>query len=379
MLKLSILPAAVILLGTILPVAAQTETIPAKLQRDLRTSAQGAVVSLHGLDVASCPRISTSQTFIGGKLIFSDSPESPAGPGILYMDTNLAPTDPSTPNRVFVYHVNASASAKMKFSILIKNNGKFAAALTVRRTGIAGPSANYMVVGENALYRWLTNSAVISRPVRPGQTARLDASFDSINVGPGDLLNGIWDYTFDQPHAIIICSLRPKDDPLTAAPSLRVLARDSHDRGTFEHCNKMCVTTAGTRAVQWFPIGGRGDIYVAGYDNSVFPPVPAVNDGNYGVLYTIKLNVTSPPGALALLINPQGGPWCGAIDAAPGLLPGGAFVIPSNGKAISDSSSAAVGGEYFTRGRQNVSFQFMPAGASSFPVYITTARFSRDR
>ncbi|MGH7980976.1 MAG: hypothetical protein ACREE6_16485, partial [Limisphaerales bacterium] len=230
---------ALILAGTIFCAAAQTAAkTPVELQKNLQTGAQGAVVRLDGLDPGSCPRISMSQTFTGGRLIFSDSPESPTGPGILCMDTNLAPTDPSIANRIFVYHVNGCASGKMKFSVLIKNNGNSIAELTLRRTGVAGPNANYMLVGETAVYRWLSNSAIITRAVLPGRIVRLDTNFDSIKAGPRELVNGIWDYTFDQPHAIIISALRPTDDPLAVTPRLRLLARDFHDRGTFDHCNK---------------------------------------------------------------------------------------------------------------------------------------------
>ena len=42
------------------------------------TSAQGTSISLDGIDPLSCPQVAMTQTWSGGKLIFSDSPESPA-------------------------------------------------------------------------------------------------------------------------------------------------------------------------------------------------------------------------------------------------------------------------------------------------------------
>lgn len=386
MLKSVIYLVVAILAGTCWPAAAETGVAtPGELQRVLTTNTQGAVVSLRGIIRDSCPRIPISQTFIGGKLIFSDSPESAADTGILYMDTHLPATRPETANRIFVYHVNTSHSGKMKFSVLIRNNGKSSAVLTVRRTGISGPGANYMLIGQTALYRWLASSPRPSRAVAPGQTVQLDTRFDSIEAGHGDLINGIWDYTFDQPHAIIICALHSNDDPVAVGPALKVLARDIHDRGTFAHCDKLydpsdntIIDTAG--GIRQFPIGGDGDVYVTGFDNAVFPPVAAINDGNYGVLYTIKLNTASSDSrALALLISPRGGPWCGAVNAAPGMLPGGAFVIPSNGRFVSRPSRGAIEGEYYPGVQKNVWFQFMPTGASSFPVYVMTVPFSRDR
>jgi hypothetical protein len=386
MLKFTTFLAATILVGAIWPAAAQTGfATPVELQSILTTNTQGAVVSLRGIDPDSCSRISMSQTFTGGKLIFSDSPESPANVGILYVDTNLAATTASGPNRIFVYHVNASPSGKMKFSVLIKNNGNSAGTLTVHRIGIAGPGADYMLIGETALYRWLTSRQSTSRPVAPGQTIRLDTHFDSIKAAHGDLIEGIWDYSIDQPHSIIICALHSNDVPITLGPTLGVLARDFHDRGTFAHCNKFCATgmgaTVDTAGGIWqFPIGGDGDVYVTGWDNTASPPIAVTNDGNYGVFYTVKMNAASDDSkSLALLISPRGGAWCGAVDAAPGLLPGGPFIIPSNGRPISDPSSAAVEGEYSPCVRKDVRFQFMPAGASSFPVYVMAVPFSRNR
>jgi hypothetical protein len=381
-----ILLAVGILAGTISSAIAQMGiATPVELQKELQTARQGAVVSLHDMDPNSCPRIPISQTFTGGKLIFSDSPESPTNAGILYMDTHLAATSPSISNRIFVYHVNASSSGKMKFSVLIENNGNSAAVLTVHRAGVAGPGADYMLIGETAFHRWLTSTEAMARIVPPGQTVRLDTNFDSINVARGGLLNGIWDYSFDQPHTIFICALHSNDDPVAIGPALGVLARDVHDRGTFEHCNKDCATTTGlivntAQGLHEFPIGGNGDIYVEGWDNSVFPSIAVTDEGNYGVLYTVNMDLKGDDsGALALLLSPQGGSWCGAVKAVPGLLPGGVFFVPSNQRSISDPSTAVVEGEYFPRVSKSVWFQFMPSGGSSFPVYLLTVPFSKNR
>jgi hypothetical protein len=355
---------------------------PSELQTVLNTNTQGSVVSLDSIDPVSCPLISMSQTYSGGRLIFSDSPESPTNTGILYMDTNLAATAGSAPNRIFAYHVNNNSSEPMKFSVLIENNGSSNATLTVQRTGIAGPSANYAVVGETAFYRWLTNVTSTSITVAPGQIVRLDTNFDTIDVSQNDLLNGIWDYTFSQPHTIIICALNPLDNPITVGPTLSVLARDIHDRGTFANCNKAYDTSPGVlidtaAGIRQFPLAGNGDTYVTGFDNAVSPPTAVTDSGNYGVVYTIQMNTSSSDGrALGLLISPQGGSWCGAVNADPGLLPGGAFILPPGGQMISSSSSAAIEGEYYPNGGKTIQFQFMPTGASSFPVCLLTVPFS---
>lgn len=351
-------------------------TIPARLQSSLNTGVQGTVVSLRNVNPLSCASIPMTQAPGGGKLIFSDSPESPTNTGILYADSNLAATAESLPNRIFVYHVNDCSSGNMKISVLLKNNGRHPANLIVQRTGTAGPSPNYLSVGQMAFYHWLTNKTILQTIIAPGQMVRLDTNFDSIDVRRGDLINGIWDYTFDQPHAVIVCAVHAADSPLAVEPGLKILGRDGHDRGTFAYCNKTYTTRrrvviATASRIRQFPIGGNGDTYVTGYDETAVPPAAAIDDGNYGVFYNIQIETVSDGDhRVALLISPQGGSWCGAVNAMPGLLAGGAFIIPAGGRPISSPSAAAIAGEYFLNGPKSVRFQFMPTGASSFPVSV---------
>jgi hypothetical protein len=353
---------------------------PAQLNTALGTNAQAAIISLYGIDPLSCPQVSMTQTFTGGKLIFSDSPESPNMRGILYMDTNL-PAATTAPNRLFVYHVNSN-SASMRFSVLIQNNGPANAMLTVSQTGIAGPSTDYPYTGQVAFNRWLTNPPVAGIAVAPGQIVRLDTNFDTINVRKNYLLHGIWDYTFDQPHTVMICALNPSDDPIAVGPTLAVYPRDIHERGTFAACNKTYATASGkviatSAGIQQFPLVGDGDAYVTGYDNAVSPGTAEVNSGNYGVLYQINLTTSASDGrALAFLINPRGGAWSGAIQSSPALTAGGAFLLPP-GTTLSDDTEAVLAAAYVPgiAGR-NISLQFMPTGGASFPLRMVAIPFN---
>src|SRR6202020_1867498 len=95
------------------------------------------------------------------------------------------------------------------------------------------------VVGQEAFDRWLTSSAKSPVTVGEGQTVRLDTNFDTVSVVHGDLLHGIWDYSFTQPHEVIICALTPSENPITTWPTLSVMPRDEHERGTYVACNKV--------------------------------------------------------------------------------------------------------------------------------------------
>jgi hypothetical protein len=358
--------------------AAQVST-PAALNTALGTNAQAAIISLSGIDPLSCPQISMSQTWDGGKLIFSDSPESPSTRGILYRDTNLTATAANLTNRIFAYHVNSN-SVQMRFSVLIQNNGASNGTLTVQRSGIAGPSTDYPFAGEIAFLRWLTNAPGSGVTVAPGQIVRLDTTFDTINVSQNFLLHDIWDYTFTQPHSVIICALNTSDNPITVGPTLPVLARDTHERGTFASCNKLYDTTATvntTGGIQQFPVAGNGDAFATGFDNAVSPPTAETDDGNYGVLYKIQLALASGDGrALGLLLNPRGGEWCGAASLPPGLFPGGQFLVPANEATLSDDTEAVIAGGYSPGSGTNIPMLFMPTGAASFPLRMMTVPYN---
>lgn len=357
---------------------AQVST-PAALNAALGTNPVAATISLAGVNPNSCPLISMSQTWNGGKLIFSDSPESPASRGILYEDTNLAATAANITNRIFAYHVNSNSSS-MRFSVLIQNNGASNGTLTVRQVGLAGPSTDYAYAGAVAFLRWLANAPYAGVTVTPGEVVRLDTNFDTINVSGNYLLHGIWDYTFTQPHSVIICALNPSDNPVTVGPALPVLARDSHVRGTFASCNKSYATTATvntTGGIKQFPIAGDSDAYITGNDNAVSPPTAVTDDGNYGVLYEIQMALSSGDGrSFGFVLNPRGGAWNGAVGAQAGLFPGGQFLVPAGGGTLSDDTEAVIACGYEPGSGTNVSLEFMPTGGSSFPVLMTAVPYT---
>ncbi|HZV36952.1 MAG TPA: hypothetical protein VFB72_20415 [Verrucomicrobiae bacterium] len=354
---------------------------PSGLKTALESASQASIISLDGVSPLSCPEISLTQTWGGGVLIFSDSPESPTTRGMLYKDTTLGATTSGNPNRIFVYHENNNSSSSMKFSVLIKNNGSSSGTLTVVQGGYSGPSTDFPYVGKMAFYRWLTNTGSSGASVGAGQIVRLDTGFDSISAAQGYVMHGIWDYTFTQPHTVMVCALNPADNPITVGPGLSLLARDVHERGTFSYCNKTDDTTSGevidtAAGIQQFPIGGNDDSDITGHDNSVSPPTSETDSGNYGVLYRMHLSTSASDGqSLGVVITPRAGNWGGAVYAESGILSGGKFLIPPSTTVFSDESEAAVEGEYNPGSGFTVWLQFMPTAASSFPVRFMTVPY----
>lgn len=349
----------------------QTCPTPAQLQTDINAAAQAAVISLAGVNPISCPEATMSQTWAGGKLIFSDSPETPTARGKLYYDEALPATNGTDYNRVFAYHVNGNSKA-MRIVVLIKNRGTASATLTVQKTGTAGPSTSYAYVGKLSYYRWLTSVAAAPRSVAAGAWAELDTTFNSWKPATNNLVHGIWDYSLDQPHTVLICAVNSTDNAISVCPTLSTLARDSHQRGTFPYSDKIYDTASYTidtaQGIQQFPLAGNttNDSNATGTDQTDGTSMTLA--GNYGVNYRMHLASSYSDGKkLGFLINPRAGGWGGAIWAMPGVLAGGKFLIPDGSGTSSDNTKGSVAGKYQS-GHTAPWFQFMPTGGSSFPV-----------
>src|SRR5512139_3966213 len=78
---------------------AQTCPTPAQLVTDLNAATQAQLISLSGVNPLNCPEVGMSHTWDGGKLIFSDSPETVTARGKLYEDTTLSYTSGTVYNR----------------------------------------------------------------------------------------------------------------------------------------------------------------------------------------------------------------------------------------------------------------------------------------
>jgi hypothetical protein len=348
---------------------------PSALATSLLTATQASTLSLGGTDPTQCPQVSMTETWAGGKLVFSDSPESPSAKARLYDDATLGATSGTTYNRVFVYHVNGqSGNTRMKWTVLIKNLGTSSATLTVQQKGTAGPTTAYAYGGKLAFQRWLNSTAGTGVTVAAGAYARLDSTFDATTAAPTYLMHGIWDYSMTQPHEVIVCALNQNDDPINVCPGLSLASRDSHVRGTFPNADKIYDTAAGVTidtasGIQALPLasGTANDSWAVGTD--VTDGSSQTLGGNYGIKYRMHMSTVASDGQnLAWLYNPRGGAWGGSVNALVGLLPGGIFLLPPGTGMDSDNTTGVVEGEYSPGTGLTTWVQFMPTGGSSFPL-----------
>ncbi len=348
---------------------------PAQLATDLANALQDDVISLAGVNPVNCPEIAMMQSWTGGKLVFSDSPEKPSTRGKLYEDTSLAAIAGTDYNRIFLYHVNGKTDGtRMKFTALLKNTGSTSGTLTVQKKGTAGPSTSYRYVGKVAFKRWLDSSAGSGISVPAGSSVQIDATFGGTSAVKDYLLHGIWDYSFDRPHTITVCALDEGDDPTAVCPGLPVLPRDTHQRGTFPYADKIYDTASGytintTDGITQFPLAGNTTNDSTAVGTDMTDGNPQTLSGNFGVLYRIHLSTASGDGQnLGFLFNPRGGAWGGAVWAMPGITPGGKFLIPETTTWVSDNTKGAVEGKYAPGSGTTVWLQFMPTGGSAFPL-----------
>lgn len=356
---------------------------PAQFVTDMGAATQAQVISMSGVNPLTCDMASTmSETWGGGKLLFSDSPETPSSTGMLFKSTGLSATSGTAYNRVFSYHVNGNASSK-KMVVILKNTSGSTGSFQIRKEGIAGPTTSFAYAGKLAYNRWDTSSAESAVNVSAGAVRGFDSTFNGTSVAVNNLYHGIWDYSFDQQHDIYVCIGVTEANCATAS----LLSQDSHQRGTCDYSEKTYDTGSlgdgGVQAVdtatgvQSFPIGGNtandANVSCVTETGSAFTLA-----GNFGLLYKMHIAHTSTDSKkLGICINPRAGGWGGAVWACPSTdsacgtnqLAGGHFLIPPTTGTSSDNTKCSVEGKYDSGGSQKSAWaQFMPTGGSSFPV-----------
>jgi hypothetical protein len=347
---------------------------PAQLVTDLGAAAQADVISLSGINPTTCPEITMAQTWTGGKLVFSDSPETPSVKAKLYEDGTLAATSGTVYNRIFAYHVNGKSSGNMRFTVLIKNTSGSSGTLTVQKKGTSGPTTSFLYAGKLGFQRWLSSTAGSGVSVGAGATVRLDSTFDVTNVAVGNLLHGIWDYSMTQAHQVTVCALDQNDAPLTVCPGLSVASRDSHQRGTFPYADKTYDTGSGVQfdtvdGIQQFPMAGNTTNDTDAVGTDVTDSSSQTLTGNYGILYRMHLSTKSTNSKnFGFLLNPRGGTWGGALNTSAGITAGGIFLIPATTGSTGDNTKGAVEGKYTPGSSLTPWVQFMPTGGASFPL-----------
>jgi hypothetical protein len=343
--------------------------VPASLSSSLASATRGDIVSLDTAatpeQTAPCFPVRVCAPTAAPKMMFSDSPESPASSGVVYADT----VGPGRV-RIYVYHTNGENDGTLrKFPIVVLNQGSGAAHVTILQKGIAGPSTSYVAVGKAAIARWLASTAGSPITIDPGTRILLDSDLDAVHAAHDELVHAIYDVSFDAPVKVSIVSVVSSDDAASLTASLSLLPADAdHQRATFDSADRVIETEAfiAGDGIRKISLGGNDDVdlNLAGFD--AVDGTSQSLGGNYGVFYTLLLGAGAHE---AFALVPRGGAWGGAGDVSIGEdSASGAVAFPSASDAANADGSAVVAGRFATG--TNVRMHLISAGGSSLPVHI---------
>ena len=295
------------------------------------------------------PEAVASESF---PLLFSDSPETPRTPGVLYRDVV------SGKARVVAYHANG-LQENARVLILARNVDEADATFSTSRRGSAITRGADPVIGQQTLLRFFASGPLPSRVVPTGETAVL---FDSGNVAPNGVASVMMDVETDARLELSVILLPSKDARNAAAllPTLPVLPRDAyHQRGTFPNAVRTLrvnVTNAPSRLV----IGGGSDPVLIGVDALTGDAQRLA--GNYGLSYEFEFSGAKN---LVLAAAPRGGAYRGNVFVEDGARR--SQLLLGEGRALKDSATP----EVVWNVRSDVfRLSFVPANASSLPLAL---------
>jgi hypothetical protein len=317
-------------------------------------------------DALELPEYKAAFTSGGGKLLLSDSPEMVPEDGILYQDKVEGDV------RLFFYHVNATKTAK-QLAVVLENSGPKAARVVISRYGLGGPGYNWMAVGKEAMTNYLTGGEKYRLSVPSGGSVSLSAEIGDYAVLPNMLINGIYDFTADQPVTVKVMMVPLIADSREFARKAKVLEADEvHLRGTFSGANRVVVPikaydplTIG--AVAMTLADNKVDGFLKGVDATDGSQV--VNYGNYGVVYRIVLSSKSKV-RFGCYITPRGGHYAGAVGVKYKGVEHGPVATPQEGVSFGGEGPGDYALVGLFDGGQPLSLTFSPPGGSNMPVRL---------
>ncbi|MDG0808470.1 stalk domain-containing protein [Cohnella rhizosphaerae] len=276
---------------------------------DLLYAPVGQNIAVDGVGVKTMEALPYSYRTEGPILLRSSGPETVYEEGILYGDVATGPV------RFLLHHKNGSGR-KMKLHILATNAGAAAATLTPGPAGAAGPTIAPGQAGKMSLARYLSaleaGDADPAILLEPGQSALLFDNLESLPAMPdGDVVTFTGEVGSDAEIRYTVLITTEGRDPLLSLPNLPALdPREWIVRGTFEGATRTFdyAEPVGGRMVKLSLTDNAADPFQEGTDGIL--NTAAVNSGNYGLLYRVKLRKVAP--RTLIVFNPRGGMYAGA-------------------------------------------------------------------
>lgn len=322
-----------------------------ELTYNLRYVLPGACFTVNGLDLRSYPSATVNQTSEECTLLLSNNPEKVPGPGVLYRDVVEGKA------RVFYWHENGSGQP-LRFCLLAENKSYESVRLQVLREGTAGPEQDIFGVGRKAMIRYLGAAGSTAWTLAPGEMVIVNAQ-QYQPAKPGETIHGIYDLFMDGNLTLAVVALPVDANIAQTYPNLQPLPMiNLQDRGTFPNADCIFDTSFVADKPSTFVLPDATSMSpLTGYD--ALTGQPAVNRGNYGVLYHIN---TQPEEERVVLINPRGGGMCGAVKVND-------FVVPIPRQGFTLVKTDVVKGGIIAANRKS-EILFMPPGGTSLPLNL---------
>ena len=303
----------------------------------------------------------------GGQLLLSDSPETVPADGIMYQDVVNGDT------RLFFHHVNGTTEPK-KIVVLLENATDKPAHIIISRYGLGGPSVDYLEVGKKVQVDYVKGADVSLIEVPSKEARSLIPSLDTTIVDTNMLVNGMYDFTTDQPVNVKVMMMPVDADIEAFAATAKVLAPDAGEyrlRGTFQGKDRLVVPG------EVYNPNSHGLVAITLADNQLDPYVTGIdatdgthttNYGNYGIVYKIFIP-TASNGKWSYYLNPRGGEYAGWLGVE--YRHQGEYTVATPADRMSFGATVNEGAYIGTyEGGKAVWLMFSPPGASNLPIKL---------
>lgn len=348
---------------------------------------QGALIRMEPFVLGSARDLEVQRIIQPGpQYLFSDEPESVKVPEGVLLRENVE----AGRVRLYVYHVNGfteEGDPGRRINSVIKNLGEKPLFLRFTNYASLKPTGNYHRLGKDGLRDFLSGIVTVQAiTVEPGATEIIDAKMEEALVKKNDLAHGFYEFLIDQPAEIsVVMGAASQSSKITSTLLPEVLPMNNQrnaGRGLFGVSNYYVTLTEPYDTTM-----GLANIPMA--VNTTDPWVRGLRDhgaavidlkGNYGVVYEVDVEYTSPDGKAVALVtwNSRAGGaknWCGGMAStlrtSEGRWPAGLIQVPSDELNVKTAPEAVVIQVFPATEKgetKTARFTFSPTGASCLPM-----------
>lgn len=235
-----------------------------------------------------------------GTLILSNSPETITKKGVVYRECLVGP------GRLVFHHVNATGQENQRLVITVKNLTTYEQRFEVHKEGYAKPHYHYLEAGNKLLNNYY--ECVTSRIffLKPNEQMVLYDSWPFVWKNQ-TVLSGMLDlYASDKVE--IVVAMIGNEDEVSQISKFEELDSDLAPRGTFSCLTKYEYVILPQNKNVYLLIEDEKTDWLRGVDG--LTGKYAINYGNYGVLYKIKILAREDR---KVFICPRGGIFQGTV------------------------------------------------------------------